>query len=436
MIQGVACSTEGWSSRSRSALHSLSPLCVGTDLVESLSSYVTRLAASHNVPRHQLEKYVCAHESTLCLLGSTQPVSVDAATELGKEFARRLSNLTQQPEVARLGLGWMSAVWAPAQALRSTFSWCPACVAEMSTPHFPMAWQMKSLTMCPLHKVNMQEECGACGHRQKTRQAWLGSMGQCPNCGESLARGSSDLKPATFIDRGSLEVSQLTSIVVGIGQRSNWNELRPPDVPELLRCAVQDGTVCTAAQLADAAGMTKGGLHRLISKEAAAPSFETLMRLCAVARVSPLAVLGLEPMVVTPEQSSVSALKLERRKENQHHDWAYVKAALRNAMDEQPVVPTAAEFARRHGVCQAQLRREMPGMVSTLSALSRKNRLARLEQAADSLAKGIVEKARMASICGKRASTAEVAEMLGVGRNDIAFRRAMKQVKSAAPAVC
>lgn len=226
------------------------------------------------------------------------------------------------------------------------------------------------------------------------------------------------------------------AIVVGIGQRSNWNELRPPDVPELLRCAVQDGTVCTAAQLADAAGMTKGGLHRLISKEAAAPSFETLMRLCAVARVSPLAVLGLEPMVVTPEQSSVSALKLERRKENQHHDWAYVKAALRNAMDEQPVVPTAAEFARRHGVCQAQLRREMPGMVSTLSALSRKNRLARLEQAADSLAKGIVEKARMASICGKRASTAEVAEMLGVGRNDIAFRRAMKQVKSAAPAVC
>ena len=109
----------------RAPLKSLPPIGFGTPLSESLESYLERLCAVHDVQRKQLECFVTGElQSHKRSQGLIEPVRVDSAWPTTQAFASSLSALNQQPNVARLGFGWLTCILAGADALRQRSAWC------------------------------------------------------------------------------------------------------------------------------------------------------------------------------------------------------------------------------------------------------------------------------------------------------------------------
>ena len=107
----------------RSALHSEPFLEAQPGLVESLDCYSERLGNRHHAQRRSVEFIVLEQSATSvygtrdCQHSRGPSIWSDSPVQASKEYAERLAKLTQQPGIARLGLGWMCGAISSSSAL-------------------------------------------------------------------------------------------------------------------------------------------------------------------------------------------------------------------------------------------------------------------------------------------------------------------------------
>lgn len=128
----------------RSVLHSLRPLGLGTPFVESAESYLRRLTASHVVERSKLHHFINHYGDPIYGDLRGQPARVDTPTANAAAYMRRTAELTRQPAVALLGLGWLAGCATSQNCLRKRRAWCGLCFLEMQAHRqelsVPMLW--------------------------------------------------------------------------------------------------------------------------------------------------------------------------------------------------------------------------------------------------------------------------------------------------------
>jgi transcriptional regulator with XRE-family HTH domain len=190
----------------RSALYALPPIGIGTPLVESLTSYITRLAEAHSVfsgpllyklvvplvPNYSpTEKQhglfpESGHRSTL-LNGTGLPARYAVSA---------LETLTLRTDLHYLTLLPLTEIFPPTTRglLRLTKAWCPVCYEDRRTSgqpiYDPLLWFFQDVTLClhhhcllstacpyqdcakPLPAVNWRSRAGYCSYCQR----WLGSV--------------------------------------------------------------------------------------------------------------------------------------------------------------------------------------------------------------------------------------------------------------------
>lgn len=183
----------------RTFLYPVTLLGAGSAEVESLSSYLCRLSAVHQVPIGVMLRltYDWRSETT----GSLEEPPYLARnpgtlahyvrpTETTKSVLTLLSLATGE---ANLRCGTFMAIEAALDRCMRTFHnsirWCPVCMAEFKAegiePHFKLVWSLASLERCPKHGVNLIETCPHCGALQcgfGLRQ----SCAACARCNKSL----------------------------------------------------------------------------------------------------------------------------------------------------------------------------------------------------------------------------------------------------------
>lgn len=412
-------------------LRTLAPIGVGTGMVESMNSYVSRLAVIHRVSRIHVEQLVNSRGDVLFIDQSTQPFRLDAPTTAALEFARRLAQMARQPDVARLGMGWLQPHWAPPQSLKSHQAWCPECLGEMDTPYLPLAWSLKSCIACPKHHRLLVDSCPSCGHRQSERRVGRAAIGHCDGCGSSLAldaqapASEADEKPRRPV---RCDLSSLTLELLEDLQRSPSVISSGPDVRGVVTAAIGLGHVENAAALAQRACVSKGTLHGS-QFTTANPTMEVLLRLCVAGRVAPGSLFGLRTAGDPGSLAAkASALFLPTVRKNLQHDWKAIRHSLLAAMQERETVPSVAEFAARHEVGIRELRLHWPAMAGALTRLHRE-RLARDRmQAVEATAAMIREAAAELSRAGFRPTARRIAEQVAVRRASPIFASAMKRV--------
>ena len=200
----------------RSRLYSLEPIGIGTPEVESLSSYLNRLAQAHCVTVSAL----IAHE-LVPHLGTPAPARARRAAPPSRGGPRGLG----QPLAQRIyGLGRTAATWVDGLEVltgrrdlrfltllawrdvlpdRHLFSpllrWCPACFdAWMTTGHplyDPLLWKLNPITTCVRHQRRLRSRCRACQQRLTTFSG-RSRPGYCSRCGAWLGTaGRADLQP-------------------------------------------------------------------------------------------------------------------------------------------------------------------------------------------------------------------------------------------------
>jgi DNA-binding CsgD family transcriptional regulator len=181
--------------------YKLFPLAVrgaGTEEVESLSSYLLRLAAFHGVtstqliahlsdfaPRLNLPSYrslQATPPATLIRANKTTELLVNSLVDANVEAADVLRSTTFLP----LGGALKRSMGEFSRYLR----WCPACMSEQlkegTTPYFKLSWLLNDVKACRHHRMLLRMQCRKCSRKQDGMSRWS-SLSMCCHCGASLS---------------------------------------------------------------------------------------------------------------------------------------------------------------------------------------------------------------------------------------------------------
>lgn len=194
----------------RTRLYRLEPIGLGTAMVESLASFIHRLAEAHGVPtsvflRHELaprfqRKTILGSRGGCDLLGKMgSAINGDNGSAL--EAVQILATLTGHERVGCLNFSKFGGLLAGRKLLRSCQAWCPQCLEEWRRTeqpiYQPLQWLLADLKSCPQHKCWLEEGCPNCrkSHTPLGRYRWNGC---CPRCSLWLAGYSAGVEHVDF----------------------------------------------------------------------------------------------------------------------------------------------------------------------------------------------------------------------------------------------
>jgi hypothetical protein len=222
---------------SRSRLYNLEPIGVGTPEVESLSSYINRLAQAHCVTvtvllKHELLPQIKDNKASERSKGANSGAGLPRGG--GNRLARMIYGLGMTAEkwvealqalTGRRDLGLLTFLdWRYVLPNRKLISqsvrWCPSCFDDRSAAEQPvydqLLWKLDPITACLSHRRRLRNRCCYC---RKGLNEFSGRSrpGYCSRCGYWLgADGRAELQPE---DRLSEEEWQWQDWVVkNLGQ--------------------------------------------------------------------------------------------------------------------------------------------------------------------------------------------------------------------------
>lgn len=241
----------------RSRLTRLLPRGRGTQLVESLTSLVSRLAAVHQLPTGVLILRVLNRAPTIA-----KAADVLRAASLANGVSRQAADWAEwvgtasATDVEACCLRPWAAVLPPLQLVDGYMRHCPDCLAEWADDgvvYEPLLWAMPLARWCPTHKRPLEENCPRCQRAQRAI-GYRSRVGVCRHCGAWLGTRRRPLSRASAWDRWLS--SQLAELTVGPS-----NTPQPRHVQKAVRTAIArvDGT---QAEVAEQIGVAESSLSK------------------------------------------------------------------------------------------------------------------------------------------------------------------------------
>lgn len=176
----------------------------GTSDIESLPSYVFRLAHLHGVSVGRLLDSLPCNEKTnpanrllsgslgsLVRPNSTTMGIIDALVHACSEDRSTLQSATMMPLEA--------AMARSASSFAPHLRWCPLClaeqVAESGTAYLKLTWQLSDVKACADHRVLLRDKCPSCGSVQRgwTRDVQLSLCEWCGTRLDGMPEGDSPI---------------------------------------------------------------------------------------------------------------------------------------------------------------------------------------------------------------------------------------------------
>jgi len=150
----------------RSVLYHLLPIGIGTPLVESLSSYIGRLADAHAVPSFALIKHILFPRMrvshTVYKLTEAAHLSL-GTTPIARAWVTAVEELTQRNDLQSLTLLPWATLINTLELLHKTQFWCSYCYRDWRKSglpiYSPLLWSIAAVTTCPQHLRRLQHRC-------------------------------------------------------------------------------------------------------------------------------------------------------------------------------------------------------------------------------------------------------------------------------------
>ncbi len=185
---------------SRSRLYSLEPIGIGTPQTESLTSYISRLAAAHSVRvrdlvtgellAHIRRPHLAdsRHANLLTAFWHNETRALNSTRSLALRMVHGLEEETGRRDLRFLTLLAWSEVLPVHQLQKTTRAWCPGCFDDWrdrgQAIYDPLVWTLAPVTVCPRHRRPLSRICPFPECRRPS--PWLGSRsrpGHCAWCG-------------------------------------------------------------------------------------------------------------------------------------------------------------------------------------------------------------------------------------------------------------
>lgn len=425
----------------RSRLYLLEPMGVGTSEVESLASYVLRLAAAHCLPLAALFDEIVAplvqEARPLSTRGYPGFVRVNAARAInGMGVTAAACIQALELLTLRTDLRWLTAltwqgIFTTRYWLRPARAWCPACFEsqrrEERTVFEPLLWTLRVVTVCPIHKRALVAVCPHCrgeslpmtrclrpGRCAKCTR-WLGELdvaGQPPD--ESM---SSDWDWRLWAAKAAGELFAAPPGMIARPERATLIEA-------IARC-VDHFTEGRAHAFAYHFGLNKSLLWKCL-KGHCLPSLETILRISYLSGLSPLDfVNGIDVFPDPAARQGMFVCPPNQHSPNKYRRYGQERLMLQEALNETPP-PSPAEVTTRLRYCRTSvLRHAHPELYQQLES---RHMAFRQEQRVSRMSEGVREGLAARQIISASLqeypppSAREVARRLGYSRHDQLLR--------------
>jgi len=182
-----------------STIYSIEPIGLGTPYVESLTSYISRLAHIHNVKVGVLIKRIIAKElknesvrNKLYNQGvSTVTQGINGFGDICLDYVQALEKLTVRNDIIYLTmLSWTSIINVR-KIVDNHRKWCSACLDEWKKQerpiYEPLIWYLRGSKYCTMHKNRLSEKCWNCSKKLMYLHGEI-RMGYCQYCQEWLGK--------------------------------------------------------------------------------------------------------------------------------------------------------------------------------------------------------------------------------------------------------
>lgn len=262
----------------RSRLYGLCPKRRDTPFVESLSSYLVRLAETHAVHFGDLLAYEIAPIlGKQYLLNSIDrggnrfydgARTINGTEQNAKDMVTALERLTGTGDLEELTLSKFRKIFPARGLIRKNLAWCPECLKEFmekDSLYYPLIWCMTAYSVCTNHKIYLNEECPTCNklipflHR-KSR------IGICPYCQSKLFKPLNTLQ---FIDHKDYCISQ--SVENFFKEENKENRFMPYSLYENLSSILHVGFDGNIKRFANYIGIPKTTAWGWLNKEVIPP---------------------------------------------------------------------------------------------------------------------------------------------------------------------
>ena len=184
---------------SRSRLFPLKPIGIGTPYVESLTSYLTRLAEAHTVlvgvlVLEEIKSVISKQYKSRDLFCIKQYTgAINGTGVIANDLAQALEQLTLRQDLTLLTLLKWSQVFPKRQLTRSVKTWCPKCyqdwLSQNRVIYDPLLWSFDLVNICSIHKIYLQTRCPHC-LPELTPLATNSRPGYCSNCRQWLGQNN------------------------------------------------------------------------------------------------------------------------------------------------------------------------------------------------------------------------------------------------------
>jgi len=354
----------------RSTLYTLEPIGVGTAFVESLTSYIARLADAHSVFCGRLVENLIvpivpgysptARQHELFRGDGSKSNLVNASGVRALYTIQALETLTLRTDLRRLTLLSLVEGFPSRGLIRHTRAWCPVCYEEWRTigqiVYDPLFWVFQEIFSCMRHKQRLQTLCPYQGCRRSFQAlAWRAKPGYCPFCqhwlGMSLERAEKASEPLTDDE---LSWQQWVSYAVGTTLTVAPILPKKPvreQISKVLTCVVQKTSGGKIAALARTLGLTSQQLGEWVRGESI-PQMNMLFRLCYALGLPLHEVLFSDPTTLCPQVRGQVVIPPQswRRQPDTPRNKEYLRQELDKFVASEEYPPLSfAEVTRRLG---------------------------------------------------------------------------------------
>jgi TniQ protein len=359
-----------------SRLYSLRPEGIGTPFVESLTSYITRLAEAHSVTTGTLvmrEVLPKVRRTRGAFAGQPPPTArqpwiflgthiLNGLGECPPEWVKVIENLTGCSALHLLTVLPWTGLLDNVGLLRTSLAWCAACLEDQRTSgsviHERLLWTLKAVSVCPWHRRPLDQLCHHCGR-------WLypfsgnSRPGYCSRCQKWLGQrfNADDACEDEPELAEQIWTAEAIAAMVAANVRSPHSDSLRINLRTCAeRCAHRSRRALRLSTGCDIREWVTGGKS---------PRMESLLRLCRALKLSP-ARLFTEAIPFADQMWDFGEERIRRESPNpQRHAPPTAKTiaeALERALNSDlplSVEKVAEQFGYRSDSCLRQLQPDL-----------------------------------------------------------------------------
>lgn len=336
----------------RTLLHPLEPIGIGTPFVESLTSYISRLAEVHAVTVSDLAGYVlaaCAPQDAPIVserarryrMGSGFHPGTHAINGLGEDARRWIAaaeTATDRTGLRLLTLTPLKQVFCKQSLFRKVQAWCPVCLADWQRKglplYRPLLWHLRIVNICERHRRALDDTCPHCGQHFGPLYAWA-NPGYCSRCRGWLGQSASPQQEQAdnqFHGHQIWIATCVGDVLASMPQleESHLREILRENITALVR-AVAGGN---QRVFCDLTGSSGAGVCGWLTGQQL-PRSDVLFQICSRLRVPASDVLRRNATWEIPSEIVAAGIAASRRGARRD-DPENIRAALQHALEEDP----------------------------------------------------------------------------------------------------